>query len=273
MSLRQDPAALDISSPSNERFRRLLALTRSSRDREMHGLAIIEGEHLLKAWNDAGGERAPEAVIPRRSLDRAELVALCAQSAHQMLVLDDSLFDRLSQVTHGPGPLATIRIPRVSLPQALDHDAVYLDGVQDPGNAGTLLRSAAAFGIPLILTSPNTVDLWSPKVVRAGMGAHFTLQICEAVSVQSLIAAQGTARWTAAAPRSPQSIDEADLLPPRLWIFGAEGQGLSPELAALRAIDRLEIRHDSQVESLNVGVAASICLYAQFTQRRAVARG
>ena len=272
MSDRQVSSRLDIRSPSSERFRRLFALSRSSREREALGLAIIEGEHLLKARLDAGGGLAPEAVIPRRSSEREAILALCAQTAHQTLVLDDALFDRLSQVAHGPGPLATISIPRATLPLALDHDAVYLDGVQDPGNAGTLLRSAAAFGVRLIMTSPDTVSLWSPKVIRSAMGAHFALQLCEAIPVSSLITLQGAARWTAAAPRSPQSIDGADLRAPRLWIFGAEGQGLSPELSAVSAIDRLEIRHDAGVESLNVGVAASICLYEQFTQRQTAAR-
>lgn len=272
MSDKQFPSRSDIRSPSNERFRRLLALSRSSRERGALGLAIIEGEHLLKAWRDAGGSLAPEAVIPRRSSEREEMLALCAQSAHQTLVLDDALFDRLSQVAHGPGPLATIPIPQATLPRALDQDAVYLDGVQDPGNAGTLLRSATAFGVRLIMTSPDTVSLWSPKVIRSAMGAHFALQLCEAIPLSSLVNSRGAARWTAAAPRSPQSIDEADLRAPRLWIFGAEGQGLSPELSAVSAIDWLEIRHDAGVESLNVGVAASICLYEQFTQRQTAIR-
>ena len=271
MSERPVLPRLEIRSPSSERFRRLLALSRSSREREAQGLAIIEGEHLLQAWRDAGGAMAPEAVIPRRSSNRETILALCAHAAHQTLVLDDALFDRLSQVANGPGPLATIRIPQASLPEALDQDAVYLDGIQDPGNAGTLLRSAAAFGVRLIMSSPDSVSLWSPKVVRAGMGAHFALQICESIPVSVLISVRGAARWTAAAPRSPQSIDAADLRGPRLWIFGAEGKGLSAELSAVNVIDRLEIRHQVGIESLNVGVAASICLYEQFTQRQAAA--
>ena len=91
MSDRQVSSRLDIRSPSSERFRRLLALSRSSREREALGLAIIEGEHLLKAWLDAGGGLAPEAVIPRRSSEREAILALCAQTAHQTLVLDDAL--------------------------------------------------------------------------------------------------------------------------------------------------------------------------------------
>jgi TrmH family RNA methyltransferase len=272
MSDRQVSARLEIRSPSSERFRRLLALSRSSREREALGLAIVEGEHLLEAWLDAGGSMAPEAVIPRRSSKREAILALCERAAHQTLVLDDALFDRLSQVVNGPGPLVTIPIPQASLPEALDQDAVFLDGIQDPGNAGTLLRSAAAFGVRLIVSSPDSVSLWSPKVVRAGMGAHFALQICEAIPVSSLISVRGAARWTAAAPRSPRSIDEADLRGARVWIFGAEGKGLSAELSAMSAIDRLEIRHEVGIESLNVGVAASICLYEQFTQRQAAAR-
>ncbi len=272
MSGRKVSPRMEIRSPSSERFQRLLSLSRSPREREALGLSIIEGEHLLEAWLDAGGTIVSESVIPRRSSERQAILALCEQASHQTLVLDDALFDRLSQVVNGPGPLATIPVPKTTLPRSLDQDMVYLDGIQDPGNAGTLLRSAAAFGVRLIVSSPDCVSLWSPKVLRAGMGAHFVLHICEAIPVSSLVSVRGAARWTAAAPRSPQSIDEADLREARVWIFGAEGKGLSAELSAMSAIDRLEIRHDIGVESLNVGVAASICLYEQFTQRQAAAR-
>jgi TrmH family RNA methyltransferase len=263
---------LDIRSASNERFRGWLDLVRSARERQSRRLTLIEGEHLLKAWLDAGGARLSEAIIPRRSSARAEWIALCERAAHCTVILEDSLFDRLSQVEHGPGPLSVIPIPDCSMPARLDVDALYLDGIQDPGNAGTVLRSAAAFGVSLIMSSPGSVGLWSPKVVRAAMGAHFVLQICEGVAARALLGLQGTAPITAADPRSEHALDEIDLTPPRVWVFGAEGPGVSPELLNSSELVKLQIPHSPAIESLNVGVAASICLHEQFRQRRAAQR-
>lgn len=258
---------VEIRSASNDRFRALLELARSARERQVRQQALIEGEHLLTAWFESAGARLPEVVLPRRSGDRSPLLALCERVARCTVILEDSLFDRVSQVEHGPGPLAVIPIPVHEFPARLDHDALYLDGIQDPGNAGTLLRSAAAFGVSLVIGSPGTVGLWSPKVLRAAMGAHFTLRICEGVTAQALLAARGRASLTAAAPRSEQAIHEADLTGPRVWIFGAEGQGVSAELMDSDALATLQIRHRPAIESLNVGVAASICLHEQFRQR------
>jgi len=265
----ESTARIEIRSAGSERFKSLLALARSARERQTRQLALIEGEHLLQAWLDAGGKRLPEVVIPRRTSDRADLAIVCERAADRTLVLDDPLYDRLSQVEHGPGPLAVIPIPHGAMPARLDHDAIYLDGIQDPGNAGTVIRSAAAFGVGQVLSSPSTVGLWSPKVVRAAMGAHFALRICEGVSAELLLARQGSALFTVAAPRSACSIDEADLKRPRIWIFGAEGQGVCAELLDAHQVMHLQIAQQPEVESLNVGVAASVCLYEQFRQRRA----
>ena len=269
MTRDRDSRRLEIRSASSERFRRLLALTRSSRERHARRLAAIEGEHLVQVWLDAARLRLDEIVIPSRAVGKASVEALCERAAHLTLVLEDSLFDRLSQVEHGSGPLGIIPIPEAPLPHQLNTDAVYLDGIQDPGNAGTILRSALAFGVQWVLSAQGSVGLWSPKVVRAAMGAHFGLMLCEGVTPDVLLAAQGRARLTAASPRAKQAIEHADLTGPRIWVFGAEGPGLSPELLQAPAIEHLAITHGSAVESLNVGVAASICLYEQHRQRLA----
>lgn len=259
---------LEIRSSANERFRALQALARSARQRQSQGLALIEGEHLVLGWLDARLGRPREVVLPRRSLGRAALESLCARAGGRVIVLDDALFDRVSQVEHGPGPLLIVSIPAVDCPDAIDDDALYLDGVQDPGNAGTILRSALAFGIRRVIASPDAVGLWSPKVLRAAMGAHFALQIIENVPANRLLAACRRARPSAAEPRAALRVDDADLTVPRVWIFGSEGRGLSDGLASAAAIERLAIPHDDAVESLNVGVAASICLFEQYRQRR-----
>jgi len=268
MTRSNEPRRIEIRSATSERFRRLLALMRSPRERQARRLAALEGEHLVQVWLDASGARLEEIVIPSRAVGKASVEALCDRAAYLTLVLEDSLFDRLSQVEHGMGPLGIIPIPEATLPSQFTTDALYLDGIQDPGNAGTMLRSALAFGVQWVLSAPGSVGLWSPKVVRAAMGAHLGLTLCEGVTPDALLAAQGCARVTAASPRAAQSVEEADLTAPRIWVFGAEGPGLSPEFLRAPTVQHLAIAHSSAVESLNVGVAASICLYEQHRQRQ-----
>jgi TrmH family RNA methyltransferase len=267
VSIDRETGLLEIRSAANDRFRRLLALADSARARSRQGQALLEGEHLALAWLATGSPPVEEVILPRRSLGKPGLEALCRRIARTTLIFDDSLFDRLSQVEHGPGPVFVLPVAAHRLKGPIDTDCVYLDGLQDPGNAGTLLRSVAAFGLKQILASPSTVDLWSPKVARAAMGAHFQLQIVERVTAGALIAALGKAILTAAEPRAERSIEQASLTVPRIWLFGSEGAGLSPELSSRPEVEHVRIAHHGHVESLNVAVAASICLYEQARQR------
>ena len=260
----------EISSSSNPRFRQWLELVTSSKARAAQQHALIEGEHLARAWLDAGQGPVAEVVLPRRSGARRDLQGLCSQLSSSLCIVEDRLFDRLSQVEHGTGPLFVVPIRKLSHSGAIDEDAVFLDGVQDPGNVGTILRTAAAFGIRRVLTSPQTADVWSPKVIRAAMGAHFVLTIDRDVDSQSLIAQAGLARITAADPKAAMRIDQVDLRVARIWAFGSEGGGVSAPLSEAQTVVRLRIAHDSAMESLNVAVAAAICLHEQYRQRHSV---
>jgi TrmH family RNA methyltransferase len=257
----------EIRSAANPRFRLLLELASSSRARREKGVALIEGDHLGLAWIESGASKAEEVILPRRSLSRPGIGALCEKLAHALLVLDDGLFDRLSQVEHGPGPLILIPVVAHSLPPAVNTDAVYCDGIQDPGNVGTIMRSAAAFGVKIVIASAQTADVWSPKVLRAAMGAHFQLQMIEDIPVDALIAAAGQVRISAADPRGGVRLDAADLRSPRIWVFGSEGRGLSAAFDSVPALERLRIPQSQAVESLNVATAAAVCLYEQYRQR------
>lgn len=258
---------MEIRSSSNARFKRMLALASSARDRKQIALTLLEGEHLAQAWLEAGSGPVDEVVLPRRSKERSQLWALSQRLGRTVLLMDDALFDRLSQVAHGPGPLFTIPVPQRRIDAPLDGDAIYLDGLQDPGNAGTLLRSALAFGVRCVMASPDCVDLWSPKVLRAGMGAHFGLAIFEGLDPRQVIDLKGKSILTATLPQAAMQLPDADLRGPRVWLFGSEGGGLSPQFSGSGLCEGLRIPHQSGVESLNVAVAASICLFEQFRQR------
>ena len=139
-----------------------------------------------------------------------------------------------------------------------------LDRIQDPGNVGAILRSAAAFGFAQVLALVGTAALWAPKVVRAGMGAHFGLRLIEGVDAAQLgelaVPIFGTS------PRADQRIDAFALPWPCAWAFGHEGQGLSATVAAqCRAM--LRIPQPGGEESLNVAAAAAICLYESARRR------
>ncbi|MCD6680729.1 MAG: RNA methyltransferase [Burkholderiaceae bacterium] len=263
-----DDAPRVVASASNARYRRLLALVASSRDRARAGVVVLEGVHLLQAWAARfGAVTEPiEVFVARRAIADAEIASWTSRHRSNAIVLEDRLFDRASSVEHGAGLLAVVAKPSVPLPAQLDDDAVYLDRVQDPGNVGTVLRSCAAAGVRRVLCAPGTAACWSPKVLRAAMGAHFALEIHEGIEVAEL---QERCRIAAIATDAgaPRSLYDSDLRAPTLWLLGNEGQGLAPRLRAWTHARRVSIPQTAAVESLNVGVAAALCLYEQWRQR------
>jgi TrmH family RNA methyltransferase len=181
--------------------------------------------------------------------------------------LPDALFGAVSQVEHGVNLLFLVETPSPVKPQALTVSAVLLDGVQDPGNVGSILRSAGAAGITQVFCSAGTAFCWSPKVLRAAMGAHFVLEIFENVDLAALIDASSIS-VLAMSGYAEQKLYEVDLRGPVAWLLGHEGQGVASDLMA-RATHRVVIPHAGQVESLNVAAAAAVCFFEQLRQRQA----
>lgn len=253
-----------ISSRDNTRVRRLLRLAVSSRERRETGTTILDGAHLVDAFGQSGGT-AETLIASESAYADAGLRALFERtSARERLLLADGLMARISQVVTSTGILAIVRTPGTRpLPDSVD-SCLMLEGIQDPGNLGSMLRSAAAAGVRQIFLSPGSVFAWAPKVVRAGQGAHFSLSIHENVSFQAL---RGRIRSTilATAPQAPLSVFQADLHGPVAWLFGNEGAGLSRDAEALAA-DRVHIPMPGGEESLNVAAAVAICLFEQVRQ-------
>ena len=149
---------------------------------------------------------------------------------------------------------------------------VVLDRVQDPGNLGTILRTTAAAGIGDVLLTEGCAQAWSPRVLRAGMGAHFSLRLREHVDPLALLAGFPGPRLATAPGARARPLYEHDLDRPVAWLFGAEGQGLSPALLAA-ADARVVIPMAAAIESLNVGAAVAVCLFEQVRQQRLGALG
>ena len=254
-----------IRSRENPRFKLLRQLATSTRERRKAQLALLDGVHLIAAYRAAGG--VPEQLILRESATaNAEVAALAAGvDAQTLLVLGDALFNEIAQVSTPTGIVALIRTPDPGpLPSAIEY-CVMLENIQDAGNLGSILRSSAAAGMRTILLSQGCAFAWSSKVLRAGMGAHFSLDIFDNVD---LAAATGrlSGRLVCTSGRARKSIFQADLRGPLAWVFGNEGAGVSAQLSALAA-ERLSIPMPGNTESLNVAAAAAICLFEQVRQR------
>jgi TrmH family RNA methyltransferase len=185
----------------------------------------------------------------------------------EVLVLPDALFASLSELPSPGGVAAVLNVPAFS---ALDPEAhtLVLDRVQDAGNVGSMLRSAAAMGVTQVLALKGTAALWSPKVVRSGMGAHFALRLMEGLETQDLTGLRSPMVVTLPhqGPWLHELVSSRTLPYPCAWVLGHEGQGVQPGLIEQAALS-VRIAQPGGEESLNVAAAAAICLYASATSR------
>lgn len=253
-----------ITSAANPRFKALRDLVDSSRSRRKAGLSVLDGIHLVQAYQAALG--APEQVVVSESgLKNNEINQIINKhSSSEILEMSDALFKQLSQLAAPTGVLALVKTPRPR-PVPADMDAcVMLEDLQDPGNLGSILRTTAAAGVRHVLLSANSVHAWSPRVLRAGMGAHFMLEIHERVDLRAA-AAMFDGRVIAASRGAGGSLFEADLTGPVALVFGNEGGGLSRELRAA-AHAEVSIPMPGGTESLNVAAAVAVCLFERVRQ-------
>ena len=254
-----------ISSRDNPLYKELKHLATSSQARRRAQRTLLDGVHLCSTYLSQCG-LPPLCVVGESARDNPEVSALLDRCAGtQCVVLPDALFHALSQVEHGIDLLFVIDTPQSRPAGKLDRGVVLLDNLQDPGNVGSILRSAAAAGIAAVYCSPGTAFVWSPKVLRAGMGAHFGLEIHEQADLAALIRTAGVP-VLATSSHADATLYEADLRQPLAWLFGHEGQGVSADLLAM-ATQRLAIPHLGEMESLNVAASAAICLFEQVRQK------
>ncbi|TVO53921.1 TrmH family RNA methyltransferase [Denitromonas halophila] len=256
-----------IQSRDNPLVKRIHALSTSGRERRKTGLTVLDGAHLMAAALDAGIVFT-QIVVSDTGLAREEHQALIARVGAQCPVacLPDPLFAHVSAVESPSGLLALMAMPALDvLPAMVNGSLIVLDAVQDAGNLGTLLRTASAAGIRLALLTEGCAQAWSPRVLRAGMGAHFQMQVLEHVDVETALAGYTGRIAATVLSADSQSLFALDLAGPTAWLFGAEGQGLSDSLKNL-ATTHVHIPMPGRLESLNVAAAAAICLFEQVRQ-------
>lgn len=253
-----------IQSRENPTFKQLKRLAGSGRERRKAGRTLLDGVHLVEAYEQSVGP--VETLVVAETARAAGEIARFVQG-RAVVVLADALMRDLGLVDTPTGLLAVAALPAANVAVDREKDAILLDGVQDPGNLGTLLRTAAAAGIGQALLSPGCAAAWSPKVLRAGQGAHFALAIHEEADLAAFMA-DYRGMTAATCLDGATSLYEARWTGPLAWIFGAEGQGVRPELVAAAQL-RIKIPMPGAVESLNVGAAAAVCLF-EAVRRRSV---
>ena len=264
-------------NPLVQRLRRLLGEPAAYR---REGLICIEGEHLCSAYVHRRG-RPKMVVMAESAWQRPELRGLVTP-ADEVQLLSDRLFEQVSALPSPAGIAFLADLPAGEVPRAAE-SAVLLDRLQDPGNVGSILRSASALGVRQVWATPGTAALWSPKVLRAGMGAHFGLTLCESVDVAGLLAlpdavaqdsstreggsapAVERAPWVATSSHADAVLGEVALPEPCVWVMGHEGQGVSDALLSA-ASQRVFVPHLGKVESLNVAACAAVCFFEQMRQ-------
>jgi TrmH family RNA methyltransferase len=251
---------IHVTSRDNALLKDLRRLAQDNGAYRKQGRVWVEGDHLCRAAL-ARGLRPALAVFSEYFWPLAPTGM--AQVAPKNIVIDDRLMADISGL-ESAAPMAFV----LDLPAAQALDAhvptVVLDRLQDAGNVGSILRSAGAFGFAQVLAIKGTAQLWSAKVLRAGMGAHFGLRLVEGLDVDALSALRVPLVVTSS--HQGEWLHCAALPWPCAWVMGHEGQGVSQALEA-QAAHAVRIAQPGGEESLNVAAAAAICLHASATAR------
>lgn len=268
-----------ITSKENPLFKEIRNLqatgSKGQKARLASSQALLEGIHLVQTW--VGDPALKILLTSELGLKNVEIsqavyghIEICPDT--KVYQLDSALWDLLSDLINAPHIAGLLDLPKSCLtpPQSistLDGDVVILDRIQDAGNVGSILRTAAAVGFTQVIATTGCAHLWSSKVLRAGMGAHRLLDLYEGWSNQQVLSAV-TAPILAATADAEQELFslKKDLIHPVAWIMGSEGQGVSEDLLA--QAKGVSIPIDPRVESLNVSTAAAVCLFETMRVRR-----
>lgn len=246
-----------LTARDNPLLQRVRRLTGDPGAYRKLGQVWLEGDHLVAAAL-LRGWRLDDLVFAEPAWNERVDWRGWAHQARRVVTVPEALFKGLSGL-ESPARIGAL----VSTPSAPPIEpgaaSLVLDRLQDAGNVGSILRSAAAFGVRQVLALKGTAALWSPKVLRAGMGAHFGLRLCEGLSVDDIAVLE--LPLLATSSHGGLVLGHARLPQPCAWVFGHEGQGVEPALMA-RCSETVCIPQPGGEESLNVAAAAAICLFA-----------
>jgi TrmH family RNA methyltransferase len=244
-----------VTSRDNPLLKELRKLAQDNTAYRKAGRFWVEGDHLCSAALQRGLQ---PAVAVYSETFWAQAHGPIAAITGKKVIVSDALFKDISALESPASVGFVLDLPQDAAIQP-QSASVILDRVQDAGNVGSILRSAGAFGFRQVLALKGTAALWSPKVLRAGMGAHFGLHLVEGLRLEDVQAL--TVPLVVTSSHLGALIQDLKLPSPCAWVMGHEGQGVGPELMA-RASFFARIGQPGGEESLNVAAAAAICLHA-----------
>ena len=269
-----------ITSFSNSRIKFIRELMLRSRTRKKEGLFVAEG---VKMFLEAPVEEITEAYITERLYTRLryekELPGNYEKCRAKLKdvpyeIVSDEIFARISDTVSPQGVISIVKKRERSLDEVLGgrKNALYivLENLQDPGNLGTIMRTAEAAGVDSVILGENCVDMYNPKVVRSTMGAIYRMPFAYVENVREAIhimKESGIETYAATLSDTAKAYDEYDYHPATAFIIGNEGNGLTEE-AISRSGAQVYIPMHGEAESLNASMAAGILMYEAFRQRR-----
>ena len=253
-----------ISSRSNPRFKLLRSLASSARERSSHECTLLDGAHLVRAYIDRVGNPVLVAVSSDAWRHREIQQLIERLGEERVLCFPPELFRQIATVESPSGILAMVDIPETKTELIESDFLVLLDGIQDPGNVGTIIRSAAAAGANSVMLCPRCADPWSPRALRAAMGATFTIEIRPGVELTDVVE-QFRGGVVATSIREGLPPSGVDLTGPIALLLGSEGAGLSRQLAATASVT-VSIPLARDIDSLSVGAAAAVIMFERVRQ-------
>ena len=255
-----------ITSTNNQRIKNIIALQTRRRARQKSNSVVIEGYRLVQDAVQAG-VKIDELYYTEtyaQTNDAVSLMDRVSRTGAQVVAVDDRVMQAISDTETPQGILAVLPTPEVALPESVSF-ALVVDRVADPGNLGTILRTAAAAGVDVVYLAPGTVDPYNPKVLRGGMGAHFRVPLRQ-LSWEGIRAELSQCVIFLADIDSGSPHFAVDWLQPCALIVSGEAHG--PGEDALRvAHARITIPMPGRTESLNAAIAAAVCLFECVRQR------
>jgi TrmH family RNA methyltransferase len=255
-----------ITSNQNSKIKLVRSLLSRAKERREAGLFVIEGVRLFEEAVDSNWEI--KFVLYDETLNERGKKKVESLKNIEVEEVSPSVMKSISETENPQGILAVLKFSQLPITNNLNF-VLIPDQIRDPGNLGTLLRSAIATGVQAVLLPPETTDAFAPKVLRSGMGAHFKLPIHEMSweEIQEVVKLEGLNVFVA--DMNGQSCWDIDLTKPTALIIGSEADGAS-ESAKKLANGKISIPMSGDIESLNAGVAGSVLMFEVLRQRSKV---
>lgn len=250
-----------IRSRQNVKIKQIAILTTEAKARRQAGLTVIDGVSFVRDYIAKFGQ--PEMLlIDETKQQRAQSVM---ELTSDYVLVSSEVMKAISPVKTNAGVLAVVKILTASRFQSTEQSVILIDQAQDPGNLGAICRLALAVGIRDIILADGSVDAFAPSVIRASAGAVFDLNIYQKTDLAQFITTHADYQFIATSSHAEKNIFELDLTGKIGWLVGNEGAGVSPALLQMATLTA-KIPQSDKLESLNLAMATTVCLYEQFRQ-------